>query len=208
MGKRTDNSLAIVFDFGGVLIDWDPRHLYRKIFHGDEEAVERFLEEIRFFEWNAHQDAGRPFSEAVAEHCERYPQYCDLIKAYDLRYEESISGPIWENLQIVKSLKQAGYPVYGLSNWPEEKYHIVRPQYEFFKWFDEVIISGEVRMAKPDPRIFNLLLERVDRNPSQCVLIDDSKENIQIASQMGFQVILYESHEQLKDELRNLEITL
>ena len=208
MRKSVVNSLAIVFDFGGVLINWDPRNLYRKIFHGDEEAMERFLEEIHFFEWNAHQDAGRPFSEAVAEHCERYPQYYDLIKAYDMRYEESLSGPIWENVQIVQSLKQAGYSVYGLSNWPEEKYRIVRPKYEFFTWFDDVIISGEVGMAKPDPRIFSLLVERIGRNPSDCLLVDDSKENIRLASEMGFQVILYQSNEQLKEQLHNLEIII
>jgi len=208
MRKSVVNSLAIVFDFGGVLINWDPRNLYRKIFHGDEEAMERFLEEIHFFEWNAHQDAGRPFSEAVAEHCERYPQYYDLIKAYDMRYEESLSGPIWENVQIVQSLKQAGYSVYGLSNWPEEKYRIVRPKYEFFTWFDDVIISGEVGMAKPDPRIFSLLVERIGRNPSDCLLVDDSKENIRLASEMGFQVILYQSNEQLKEELHDLEIII
>ena len=199
-----NNSFAIVFDFGGVLINWDPRFLYRKLFNGDEQAMERFLEEIRFFEWNAHQDAGRPFSEAVAELCGRFPQYCDLISAYDIRYEESLSEPIWPNVQILPILKQAGYSLYGLSNWPDEKYSLVRPKYEFFDWFEDVIISGEVRLAKPDVRIFNLLLDRIRRRPNQCVLIDDSENNITVAEELGFHTIHYRSTDQLKDELHRM----
>jgi 2-haloacid dehalogenase len=198
------HSFAIIFDFGGVLIDWDPRFLYRKLFDGNEEAMERFLDEIQFFEWNAHQDAGRPFAEAVEDLCGEFPQYCDLIRAYDERYEESLSDPIWPNIKIVQYLKQAGYLLYGLSNWPEEKYRLVRPKYEFFNWFEEVIISGEVRLAKPDVRIFTLLLERIDRKPNQCVLIDDSEKNISVANDIGFRTIHYQSTEQLKDELQRL----
>jgi 2-haloacid dehalogenase len=196
--------IAIIFDFGGVLIGWDPRFLYRKLFKGDEETMERFLDEINFFEWNAHQDAGRPFAEAVAELCGKFPQYCDLIRAYDERYEESLSDPIWPNIQIVQLLKQAGYPLYGLSNWPEEKYRLVRPKYEFFNWFEEVIISGEVGLAKPDVRIFTFLLDRIDRKPNQCVLIDDSEKNIAVANDLGFCTIHYKSTEQLKNELSRL----
>jgi 2-haloacid dehalogenase len=204
MPAKKHYPFAIVFDFGGVLIDWDPRFLYRKLFNGDEEAMERFLQEIRFFEWNADQDAGRPFSEAVAEWCRKFPQYCDLIRAYDVRYEESLSEPIWPNVQILPILKQAGFSLYGLSNWPEEKYRLVRPKYEFFNWFEDIIISGEVRMAKPDARIFTLLLDRINRRPSQCVMIDDSEKNISVANELGFRTIHYRSTEQLKDELHRL----
>ncbi len=204
MPDKINRHLAIVFDFGGVLIDWDPRFLYRKLFNSDEEAMERFLEEIHFFEWNAHQDAGRPFSEAVAEWCEKFPHYCDLIRAYDARYEESLSEPIWSNIQILQSLKRAGYSLYGLSNWPDEKYRLIRPKYEFFGWFEDVIISGEVRLAKPDVRIFTLLLDRIDRRPDQCVLIDDSIKNISVANELGFQTIHYLSTEQLRDELHRM----
>ena len=148
---------ALVFDFGGVLIEWDPRNLYRKIFNGDMAAVETFLKESNFMEWNIRQDAGRPFSEAVDEYCRQMPQYCELIRAYDQRYEESISGPNWSTVEILRSLKEAGYPLYGLSNWPDEKWRLVRPKYEFFGWFDYILISGEVKLAKPDPRIFRLI---------------------------------------------------
>ncbi len=193
--------LAVVFDFGGVLVDWNPRHLYRKIFSGDEDAMERFLEEIRFYEWNQKQDAGRTFSEAVEDLCKDFPQYCELIRLYDLRYEESITGPIWGTVAILEKLKSSGYLLYGLSNWPEEKYRLVRPKYAFFELFDDIIISGEVKVAKPDPRIFAILLERIQREPWQCVYIDDSKQNIEVALELGFRCIHYQSPGQLDSDL-------
>ena len=204
--QSSKDSLAIIFDFGGVLIDWDPRYLYRKLFGGDEEAMERFLEEIHFMEWNVKQDAGRPFSEAVAEHCAKFPQYCDLIRAYDERYPESLSGPIQPTVEILRTLKQAGYPLYGLSNWPQEKFILVQPKYEFFGWFDDIVVSGAVGMAKPDPRIFHLLLERIGRPASECLIIDDSAENITVACELGFRTIHHQSPEQLKRELNQLGI--
>ena len=192
---------AIVFDFGGVLIEWDPRNLYRKIFNDDMQAVESFLRESKFMEWNIHQDAGRPFSEAVDEFCSRMPQYCELIRLYDQRYEEAISGPIWPTVELLRLLKQAGYPLYGLSNWPSEKWQLVRPKYDFFGLFDDILISGDVKLAKPDPRIFSLFLEQTGLQAEQCLYIDDSPHNIQVASQMGFQTIQFQSTEQLRAEL-------
>jgi len=192
---------ALVFDFGGVLIEWDPRNLYRKIFNGDMAAVETFLRESKFMEWNLHQDAGRPFSEAISEFCSRMPQYCELIRAYDQRYEESITGPNWQTVEILRTLKETGYPLYGLSNWPAEKWRLVRPKYAFFGWFDDILISGEVKLAKPDPRIFSLFLERIGRPAEQCLYIDDSDHNTEVAGQLGFQTIHFLSAEQLRKEL-------
>lgn len=195
---------AIVFDFGGVLIDWDPRYLYRKVFHHDEQAVERFLSEVGFFEWNRLQDAGRPFPEAIADLCARQPQYCDLIRLYDERYEESIGGPIPLSVEILGKLHVAGYHLFGLSNWPAEKFQVVRRKYDFFDWFDAILISGEVRLAKPDPRFFTLLLEQVARPAAECLLIDDSIENILSAQSLGFRTILFQSPEQLQEQLHLL----
>jgi 2-haloacid dehalogenase len=192
---------ALVFDFGGVLIEWDPRNLYRKIFNDDLAAVETFLRDSKFMEWNILQDAGRPFSEAVDEFCSRMPQYCELIRAYDQRYEESITGPNWQTVEILRTLKTAGYPLYGLSNWPAEKWRLVRPKYEFFGWFDDILISGEVRLAKPDPRIFTLFLKQIGLPAEQCLYIDDSPHNTEVAGQLGFQTIHFRSAEQLYEEL-------
>jgi len=192
---------AIVFDFGGVLMDWNPRYLYRKLFPGDEAGMERFLAEVGFSEWNQLQDAGRPFSVAVAELCARHPQYCELIRAYDQRYPESLSGAIPESVEILRRLKAHGYPLYGLSNWPAEKFELVRPDYEFFSWFDSIVISGAVGVAKPDRRIFELLLAQAGRTAGECLLIDDSALNIAAAQNLGFQTIHFHSSAQLAEEL-------
>ena len=194
-------SPAIIFDFGGVLIDWNPRYLYRKLFPGDEQAMERFLVEIGFDEWNRLQDAGRPFSVAVAELCTRHPQYCDLIRLYDERYPESINGAIPGTVDILRQLRTAGYPLYAISNWPAEKFDLVRPDYEFFGWFRGIVISGEVGAAKPDPRIFHALLEQVGRPAGECLLIDDSPVNIAAAQALGFQTLRFHSPAQLAGEL-------
>jgi 2-haloacid dehalogenase len=197
---------AIVFDFGGVLLDWNPRHLYRKVFQGDEEAVERFLTEISFFEWNILQDAGRPFDEAIAELCARHPQYCDLIQIYDTRYPEAINGPIQGTVEILRELSGEGYTLYGLSNWAASKFVQVRGSYDFFNLFQDIVISGEIRIAKPDPRIFQYLLERINRPPQECLFIDDSPVNIAAARSLGFQVILFKDPVQLRCELSGLKL--
>ncbi len=198
--------LALVFDFGGVLIDWNPRYLYRKVFNNDETNVDRFLNEVGFFEWNRLQDAGRPFSEAVSDLCARHPHYCDLIRLYDERYEESIGGTIPASVEILQRLRAAGFRLYGLSNWPAEKFQIVCHKYDFFSWFDDIIISGEVHLAKPDPCIFRLLLDRIDRSAEACLMIDDSKANIQTAHSLGFRTILFQSPQQLQEQLNQLGI--
>lgn len=202
------SKMAIIFDFGKVLVDWDPRYLYKKLLDGDSQAVERFLTEINFFEWNVQHDAGRPFAETIPELCRRFPHYCDLIWAYDRRYEESISGPVWPTVEILRELKKAGYPLYGLTNWPADKYRLVHPKYEFFCWFDDIVVSGEVLLAKPDPRIYTLLLERIGRTASQCLFIDDSTRNIAAAQQLGFQTIQYQSPAQLKSELQRFGVVI
>ncbi len=196
----------IIFDFGGVLIDWNPRYLYRKFFDGDAASMERFLAEVGFIEWNLQQDIGRPFAEGIADLCERFPAYAGLIKAYDERWEESIGGLIQPTVAILRRLKQAGFRLHGLSNWSVEKYELVRPKYEFFSWFDTILVSGEVKLIKPDPRIYAVLLERIGRKPEECLFVDDSQVNITTADQLGFKTIHFQSPEKLEDELRGLGV--
>jgi 2-haloacid dehalogenase len=195
---------AMVFDFGGVLVDWDPRYLYRPFFGGDDAAIERFMKEIDFHEWNLRQDGGRSFAEGVAELSRQFPQYADLIRAYHEHYEEAITGPIWGTVEILRSLKEARYPLYGLSNWALEKFDLVRPKYEFFTWFDDILISSTVNLIKPDPRIFTLFLERIGWAAADCVYIDDSAANIITANQLGFTTIPFQSPDQLATELQQL----
>lgn len=192
---------VIIFDFGGVLLDWDPRYLYRKIFNGDEQAMERFFAETDFFNWNLEQDAGRPFAEGVKVGCEKYPGYCELLRAYDSRWRESIRGPIWETVEILKILKQANYRLFGLSNWSAEKFQLVRGDYDFLNWFEGIVISGEERLIKPDPRIFTKLLALTAVPAADCLLIDDSRKNLETAARLGFQVAHYQNPELLRMNL-------
>lgn len=192
---------VIVFDFGGVLIDWNPRYLYQKLFTDDAEAMERFLDEIGFVEWNLEQDRGRPFAVAVKELSERFPHHADFIRAYDERWEESIGGAIEPTIALLGALKQAGYPLYGLSNWAAETFRRIRHRFPFMDWFDDIVLSGDVKIIKPDRRIYAVLLERIGRPAAECLFIDDSEANIAVAEELGFETILFKSPEQLKDEL-------
>jgi 2-haloacid dehalogenase len=204
MNNHRESIQAIVFDFGGVLIDWNPRHLYRKLFTNNPQEMERFLEEIGFFAWNLQQDAGRSFAEGVEEHCRLFPEYCELIRAYDDRWEESLGGTIQPSIAILQALKQAGLELYGLSNWSMEKFLLVRSRYEFLSWFESIVISGQVKLVKPDPRIFRLTLEEIGRPASECLLIDDSVANITVARGLGFKTIHFQSPQQLEIELKEL----
>ena len=195
---------VLIFDFGGVLLDWDPRNLYRKYFPHDPVAMERFLAEINFFDWNFQQDKGRSFAEGVAELSGRFPERAALIRAYDQEWEESIRGPIQPTVDVLNPLKHNGYSLYGLTNWSAEKFELVAHKFDFFNIFDYILVSGVVRLAKPDPRIFTLLLERIGRPASECVLIDDSAVNIEAARQLGFKTIHFVSASQMLAELAQL----
>lgn len=197
---------AIVFDFGGVLVDWDPHYLYDDLFGGDAAAVDRFLREIDFAAWNLEQDRGRPFKEAVAVLCAQFPQYADLISIYDRRYPDAIRGPIAGTVEILRACRSAPYRLFGLSNWSTEKFNLVRPRYEFFSWFDEIVLSGAVRLVKPDPAIFALFLRHVDCRAEECVYIDDSVANVTAAAQLGFCAVRFTSPAQLAGELDRLGV--
>jgi 2-haloacid dehalogenase len=199
--NNLDHRLALVFDVGGVLLDWNPRHLYRKFFNGDLESMEQFLKEIDFNGWNLCQDAGRPFTEAVAALITQHPRWEELIKAYHSRWEESIRGTIEGSVEILADLRNSGYPLYALSNFSVEKFQLVRERFDFFAWFDDILISAQVQLVKPDPRIFQVLLERIEREPAECLLIDDSGPNIKTACKLGFEAIHFQSSEQLRAEL-------
>lgn len=197
---------AIIFDFGGVLLDWDPRYLYQNYFPKQPQAMEDFLTEIDFYNWNAQQDKGRSFAEGIAELSEQFPHYAHLIQAYYDRWEDSVVGPIQGTVDILWELKQDGYPLYGLSNWSTETYPRARHKHNFFDWFDDVILSGAVKLNKPDPAIFNLLLNKTGYTAPECVLIDDSEPNIDTANKMGLVSIHFTSPEQLQTELQRLNL--
>ena len=198
--------LTIVFDLGAVLIDWDRRHLFQKLFNGRTTELNYFLDNVCTLAWNAEMDAGRPFTEAVAAKIVEFPQYEPYITAYHARWEEMTVGPISGTVEIFAELRQAGYPTAALSNWSAETFPLVQPRFEFLNWFDEIILSGAVKVNKPDPAIYHILLERLNRQPQECVFIDDSLPNIAAAQHLNFQAIHFQSPAQLRSELVSLGI--
>jgi len=165
------------------------------------EAGFCFLEEIDFYQWNLQQDRGRTFADGIAELSATFPEYAYLIQAYYDHWEDSITGAIPGSVEILYKLKAIGYPLYGLSNWSAETYPRAKAMHAFFNCFDEVILSGEVKLIKPDPAIFQLTLDRIKYNPEECLLIDDSSANIASARELGLVTIQFHSSQQLEQEL-------
>ena len=197
---------AIIFDFGNVLIEWNPRYVYQRYFPNDSEGMERFLKEVDFMEWNAQQDKGRPFVEGVALLAKKFPHYSKLIQAYHDNWTDSIGESYGGTIKILKQLKQAGYPLYGLSNWSAETFPYAREKYDFFDLFDDMVISGDVGHVKPDPEIFQIMLKKIAKPAHQCLFIDDSLANITQAQVMGYATIHFQSSEQLESDLHELKI--
>ena len=157
-------------------------------------------------EWNAQQDKGRSFAEGVAELSREFPHYANLIQAYHDNWSESIGDPVAGTVEIMKRLKEAGYHVYGLSNWSSETFPMVRNKFIFFDLLDDIGISGEVGQIKPEPEIYEIALQRIGRPANECLFIDDSLANIEQARTMGFAVVHFQSPEQLETELKNLQL--
>jgi len=197
---------AIIFDFGGVLLNWDPRFLYQRFFPGQPQAVDNFLQEIDFYNWNAQQDKGRPFAEGIAVLSAQFPQHTHLIQAYFDYWEDSVIGAIKGTVDILQNLKQKGYPLYGLSNWSAETFPRARHKYPFFDWFDNIFLSGAVGLIKPDQAIFNLLLRKTGYSAPECLLIDDSHINVETARKMGFETIHFITPEQLQTDLQKMNL--
>jgi 2-haloacid dehalogenase len=195
---------AIAFDLGGVMIDWNPRYLYRKLFGADEAAMERFLAEICTPEWNSRFDAGRPFAEGIAELVAAHPEDAELINAYWDRWPEMLGGTLDETVRIMRELRAAGYRTYALSNWSAETFPTTRGIYPFLDEMDGVLISGEVGIGKPDPGIFHELLSRFDLTAEETVFIDDWDRNIATASSLGIVAIPFVDSATLRGDLRRL----
>lgn len=198
---------AVVFDFGGVLIDWNPRHLYRKLF-ATEAEMEGFFAEVDFGSWNVQLDRGLPFREGVATLSGRFPRHAHHIAAFADRWEESISGPIDETVEIARELRAHGYPLYAISNWSAETFHHVEYKYDFLRWFREIVISGRVGVCKPEPGIYGRLLERIPVPAPECVFIDDVPANVAGAEAVGMKGIHFRSARQLRADLARIGVRL
>ena len=190
-----------VLDLGGVLIDWNPRYLYRKIFGGDETAMENFLATVCTQSWNEEQDRGRPFAEGCALLKAAHPHQSELIDAWFTRYEEMFGGALQESVAIMSELRARKVPLYALSNWSTETFPIALRRFEFLRWFQGVLLSGEVKILKPDPRIYQTLLRRYAIDPSRAVYVDDHRSNVEVAAQLGMHPIHFTDPTSLRSEL-------
>jgi len=197
---------AVVFDLGGVLLDWNPRYLYRKLFDGDEAAMERFLMEVCTMEWHHAHDLGVPAECTCPPLVAAHPECEELIWAWSRRSEEMVAGPIEGTVELLAELKDAGVPCYALTNMERETYPLRRARFEFLDWFDGTVVSGFEGVAKPDVAVFELLLDRFDLDPSTTVLIDDSPTNVRAAKTAGMHAIDFSSPDQLRHWLRRAEL--
>lgn len=200
------STTTIVFDLGAVLIDWNPRHLYRKIFKTEEE-ITWFLENICTHDWNEKQDAGRSFEEATNELLQKFPEHEMPIRAWYDRWQETIKGPIPGTVEILKQIRDSKkYTLYALTNWSAETFPWALEKFDFLSWFNGIVVSGHEKTRKPFPEFFQILFDRYRINPTQGLFIDDSQRNIEGARAVGLPGIWFQSPEQLKADLIRLNI--
>lgn len=180
---------TVVFDVGGVLLDWSPYHLYRRMLPNDQ-AISDFLDEVGFDAWNIAQDAGgRTWDEAVDDLASRFPHRRELITAAHHRWHDMVHGSIAGTVSIIERLSQAGTPLYAITNFSSEKYIEAFERYPFFAHFRDVVVSGDERLLKPDPAIYRALLTRNQLNAADCVFIDDNLKNVAGAEAIGMSAV-------------------
>jgi 2-haloacid dehalogenase len=199
---------TIIFDLGGVLIDWNPKYLYRKIF-GDESDIDHFLDKVCTPEWNEEQDAGRTIKEATDSLVKEYPHYEEKIRAYYDRWEEMLGGVIEGTVEIFRQLKESKkFKIYALTNWSAETFPIALQRYEFLSWFDGVVVSGTEKKRKPFPEFYRILLDRYHVKAEEALFIDDNLRNADAAEKIGIDTIRFINPDQLIEELhvRGIEI--
>ena len=197
---------TIIFDLGGVLIDWSPKYLYRKIFD-TEKQVDWFLNKICTTEWNAEQDAGRSFNEATQLLINQYPKYKKEIKIFYDRWEEMLGGEIKETVNLLHLLKQQNkHSLYALTNWSAEAFPVARERFEFLKFFEGIVVSGEENTRKPFKKIYEIIINRYQLTPHTSVFIDDNLENVEGAKTVGMQGIHFKNSQQLIKELNLLGV--
>ncbi|WP_112664355.1 HAD family hydrolase [Microvirga flavescens] len=196
---------TVVFDVGNVLLRWDPRNLYRKIFD-DEDRMEWFLSSVCTNDWNAEQDRGRSWEEAVALLVREHPDHEAPIRAFHERWEETVSGDIAENVAVLKRLRETGVPNYCITNFSSPKFVLAQKRFEYLSGFDGIIVSGDEQLLKPEPAIYNLLLSRYGLVAEDCVFIDDSKANVEGARAVGMHAIHCLEATDLAAELRDYGI--
>ncbi|MBT8230945.1 MAG: HAD family phosphatase [Bacteroidia bacterium] len=201
-----NNIRNIIFDLGGVLIDWQPSAVYKTIFDTSEE-VDWFLDNICTMEWNVIQDAGRSLKEATEVLQRQHPDWHDEIAAFYGRWTEMLVGPITGTVDLLSVMKQRKtHNIFALTNWSSETFPIALERYDFLHWFEGIVVSGEEKCKKPDPKIYNTLLDRYHLNANECLFIDDNLENVNAAKELDMEAFHFESPGELKLFLQSLEL--
>jgi 2-haloacid dehalogenase len=196
---------TIIFDLGNVLIKWSPANLYRKIFK-DEAEVDHFLNNVATMTWHTEQDGGRSPQEGTEALVKEHPEWEHHIRSFYARWKEMFAGPIEGSVQILRELKERGYKLYALSNWNAELFYETLDDFPFLNWFDGKVISGEVKMKKPDEDIFRLLLQKFSVHPQTALFVDDNRDNVETARRLGIQVHHFTTPEALRKDLETRQI--
>ena len=201
MPTDTQPFSAVIFDLGGVLIDWNPRHLYRKLF-SDRTAMEDFLSTVCTPEWNSTLDAGSPIADAVARLSAAHPDRAPLIEAYSERWGEMLDGPHAATVAVLDELRAREVRLYALTNWSAETFPIAIQRFEFLGWFEDILVSGSEGVVKPDTAIYDLAIERFEIEPHRTVFIDDAPANVAAAARAGLHAHHYQDAARLRAYLR------
>ncbi len=197
----------IIFDFGGVLIDWNPHNLYDGYF-GDKDKAQWFIDNVCTSEWNSQMDKGKPFDVGVAELVAKFPEWEKEIRVYQSRWHEMVTKEVPGMVQLLTDLKQSGYPIYGLTNWSDETMQDEFKRWDIFRLVDDMVVSGREKILKPDPALYNCLLTRFNLKPEECVFIDDNQKNVDAAERMGIHALHFEGAEKLRAALKEMDVKI
>jgi len=200
---------TIIFDLGGVLVDWNPKYVYRDVFDGDEEKVDWFLNNICTSEWNVAHDEGRPLKEGTELLVNQFPEYESLIRLYYDRWPDMLGGPIPDSVDILQQLKQTNaYNLYALTNWSAETFPVALDRFDFLTQFEGIVVSGAEKTRKPFQKIYDITLDRYNISPEKAIFIDDNFDNVKAAEELGINGIHFKSAAQLRNDLRAMNVTI
>ena len=199
----------IIFDLGGVLVDWNPEYVYLDVFKGDRKKMKWFFDEVCTFDWNENQDAGYPLAQATEDRIKLFPQYEEWIRVFYGRWEEMLGGPIDGTVKLLKALvANPDYRVLALTNWSAETFPVALKKFEFLHWFEGIVVSGTEKTRKPFADIYQITLDRYALNASDSLFIDDNLRNIEAAQALGIQTIHFKNPDQLQEALQLLQIAI
>ncbi|MGZ5211472.1 MAG: HAD family hydrolase [Kaistella sp.] len=197
----------IIFDFGGVVMDWNPRYFFKDYFN-DDEKMEFFLKHIAEDDWNAEQDRGRSLREGTEIQIQKFPEWENELRAYYDNWSTMLKSDIPENVEVLRKLEHSDYELFGLTNWSAETFPYALENYDFFNVFKgKIVVSGTEELIKPDPKIWEVLLERYQLKSEESVFIDDNPKNIEVAETLGFVTVHIQQETNLEKELRNLGLS-